>query len=146
MLKEESTSLTLTMEAIFITSIIDAKEKREVAVVDLPGVFLHADNDQDVIIFMGGRLAELMSLIAPQTYQKNVKIEEGQKVLHVKVQKASYSMLQSAPLLYKKLRGDLESRGFEINPYNPCVANKMVNSKHMTIIWCIDDLKVTHRD
>ena len=50
-------------------SVIDAKENREIAVVDLPGAFLHVENDRDVMMFMKGRLAELMSLIAPQTYR-----------------------------------------------------------------------------
>ena len=65
MLKDVSTSPTVTMEAIFITSMINSKEKQEIAVVHLPGAFLHADNDEDVIMFMWDRLAELMSLIAP---------------------------------------------------------------------------------
>ena len=95
--------------------------------IDLPGAFLHADNDQDVIMFMQGRLTELMSLIAPQTYRKFITVEKGQKVLYDKVQKALHGMLKSALLFYRKLRGDLESMGFKINPYNPCVANMIIN-------------------
>jgi hypothetical protein len=30
--------------------------------------------------------------------------------------------------------------GFEINPYDPCVANKMVNGMQITIRWHVDDL------
>ena len=45
MVIEESASPTMTAEAIFITSIIDAKENRQVAVVDFPGAFLHTEND-----------------------------------------------------------------------------------------------------
>jgi hypothetical protein len=33
---------------------------------------------------------------------------------------------------------------FEINPYNPCVANKMVNGTQMTIRWHVDDLMKSH--
>ena len=36
--------------------------------------------------------------------------------------------------------------GFEVNPYDPCVANKMVNGHQMTIRWHVDDLKVSHKD
>ena len=36
--------------------------------------------------------------------------------------------------------------GFKINPYGPCVANKMVNGHQMTICWHVDDLKVSHKD
>ena len=54
MMKEESASPTMTIKAIFITSVIDVKENRKVSVVDLPGAFLHAENNQDVIMFMRG--------------------------------------------------------------------------------------------
>ena len=49
-------------------------------------------------------------------------------------------------MFYKRLRIDLENMGFEINPYGPCVANKMVNGHQMTIFWHVDDLKVSHKD
>ena len=114
MLKEDSTSPSVTTESIFITSVINARENREVTIVDLPGAFLYAENDQDVIMFMRGRLAELMTMIAPQMYRKYVTIEKGQKVLYVKVQKSLY--------------------GFEVNPYDPCIANKVINGKQMTIL------------
>ncbi len=39
--------------------------------------------------------------------------------------KALYGMLKSTLLFYKKLVEDLKSVGFEINPYDPCVANKI---------------------
>jgi hypothetical protein len=34
--------------------------------------------------------------------------------------------------------------GFEINPYNICIANKMVNGLQMTIRWQVDDLMISH--
>jgi hypothetical protein len=34
--------------------------------------------------------------------------------------------------------------GFEIIPYDPCVANKMVNGTQMTIRWHMDDLMMSH--
>ena len=55
-------------------------------------------------------------------------------------------MLRDALLFYNKLRSDLENTGFEINPYDPCVANKMVNGHQMTICWHMDDFKVSHKD
>jgi hypothetical protein len=62
------------------------------------------------------------------------------------MQKASYGLLRSALLFYKKLVKDLENYGFEINPYDPCVANMMIDGKQMTVIWHVDDLKVSHVD
>ena len=34
--------------------------------------------------------------------------------------------------------------GFEINPYDPCVANKIVDGSQCTIAWYVDDIKVSH--
>ena len=139
-------SPTVTTEVVFLTCIIEAKEGREVAVVNLPGAFLHAENEDDNDMLMKGRLTELMVMAAPQTYRKFITIEKEQRVLYMKVQKAPYAMLKSALLFYQKLCKDLENMGFEVNSYNPCVANKMVNGAQMMVTWHIDDLKISHID
>ena len=48
-------------------------------------------------------------------------------MLYVRLSKALYGMLQAALLFYKRLRSTLEDMGFEDNPYDPCVANMMVD-------------------
>ena len=40
----------------------------------------------------------------------------------------------------------LEKEGFVINPYDRCVANKIINGKQCTIVWCVDNNKVSHED
>ena len=39
--------------------------------------------------------------------------------------------------------GDLEAYGFRINPYDPCVANKMIGGKQLTVCWHVGDLKIS---
>ena len=51
---------------------------------------------------------------------------KGTPILYRKPKNALYGMLGSSLLLYRKLRKELEEYGFEVNPYPPCVANKMV--------------------
>jgi len=34
--------------------------------------------------------------------------------------------------------------GFELNPYDLCVANKTINDKQCTIVWHVDDNKISH--
>jgi hypothetical protein len=34
--------------------------------------------------------------------------------------------------------------GLHINPYNPCVANKIVNGNQLTLRWHIDNLMISH--
>ena len=74
---------------------------------------------------------KLLVDLAPETYAPFVVIEKGKRVLYVQVLKAIYGMLQAALLWYKTFRKDLESMGFEFNPYDPCVPTRlwMANSK-----------------
>ena len=67
-------------------------------------------------------------------------------MLNVRLNKALCGMLKAALLFYKRLRRWLEDSGFEVNPYDPCVANKMVNGSQITISRHVDDLKVSHKD
>jgi hypothetical protein len=67
--------------------------------------------------------------IAPKVYEGYSTYEGKTKVLYIKMLKAIYGMLQSSLLYYKKFRKDIESIGFEVNPYNPCIANRIVNGK-----------------
>ncbi len=38
----------------------------------------------------------------------------------------------------------VESDGFKLNPYDPCIATKDVKGKQMTVLWHVDDLFVKH--
>ena len=60
--------------------------------------------------------------------------------------KAMYGLLKSALRFYKKLVKDLKAYGFRLNPYDPCVANMMVNGEQHTVVWHVDDLKCSHKD
>ena len=53
-------------------------------------------------------------------------------------------MLVSAMLFYHKLPKALLSYSFELNPYDPCVVNKMVNGEQRTVCWHVDDVKSSH--
>ncbi len=58
--------------------------------------------------------------------------------------KSIYGMVKSALLFYRKLIKELKEMGFEINPFDPCVANKIVDGTQMTVRWHIDDLMISH--
>ena len=59
---------------------------------------------------------------------------------------AIHGLLRSALLFYLKLVIDSKNNNFIINPYEPCVQNKLVKVKAMTGVWHVDDLKVLHKD
>ena len=70
--KTEMALPTAIIESIFITVAIDAKEHGDVAIMNLPGAFLHAENDEKVVMFKKGKMAELMVHVLPQIYRKYV--------------------------------------------------------------------------
>ena len=47
-------------------------------------------------------------------------------------------------LFWRDLSGYFESLGFEANPCDPCVMNKMIDGKQMTVVWHVDDIKMSH--
>ena len=111
-----------------MTGVIDAREMRAIATLDIANAFLHAENDEKILMLLRGRLAEKMVAVDPEMYRKYVTYSpNGQAMLYVRLSKALYGMLRAALLFYKRLRSDLENMSFEVNPYDPCVANKMVN-------------------
>ena len=144
--KSDGSSPTVATDSIFLTGVIDAKEQRAIAILDISNAFLHAENDEKVIMLLRGRLAEMMVQVDPSMYLKYVTYSSnGQAMLYVRPSKALYGMLRAALLFYKRLRSDLENMDFEIKPYDLCVANKMVSGHQMTICWHVDDLKVSHK-
>ena len=82
-----------------------------------------------------------MVKVAPEVYQDYIDVEKGQTV---QLWKALYGRLQSALLFYQKLQQDLENLGFVVNPYDPCVANKMVDGLQMMVVWHVNNMKILH--
>ncbi len=70
--KEDGASSTVTTDSIMITVTIDAHECRDVAMVDIPGAFLHAYNNKDTFMLLRGHLIELMVQVGPTIYRKYV--------------------------------------------------------------------------
>ncbi len=101
--------------------------------------------DEDVLMVLRGELADMMVQIAPQIYRKYVTVDrKGTPILYVKLQKALYGLMRASLLFYRKMRKELEDYGFEINPYDPCVANRVTEcGKQMTVIWHVDNLMVS---
>ena len=114
--------------------------------------------------------------IAPQIYRPYFKMDKkGTPILYVRFKRALYGLLRFSLLFYRNLRGKIEAYGFKINPYDPCVGNKMVmtetvvsviykkgriirnnngskkmrkvkEGKQITVIWHVDDLMMSCED
>jgi hypothetical protein len=145
--KEETSAPTVRTESVFLSAMIDAKEGRTVITLDVPGAFMQADIDELVVVKFEGELAKLLTKVDPDLYSKFIIQEHGKDVIYVELQKALYGTLQAALLFWKELtRYLVDVLGFELNPYDECVANKTINGKQCTILWHVDDLKLSHVD
>ena len=151
--REDVSSPTVTTDGLLLTAVIDAEEGRDVGTMDVPNAFVQVvlnKRDKDgnrTIMKLRGEIVDLLCEI-DSSYSPYV-VREGkrqEKVIYLHVIRALCGMLESAMLFYKKLVSDLQGYGFELNPYDPCVANKMVNGHQMTVCWHVDDLKVSHKD
>jgi hypothetical protein len=76
-------------------------------------------------------------------YKQFVCIENGNKVLYLKL---LYGCVQSALRWYELFSGTLQAARFELNPYDTCVANKVINGIQCTFAWYVDDNKISHMD
>ena len=144
--KQEASSPTVAIESLLLTCVIDAEEHRDVAVVDIPGAFMQVDMDELVFMRLDGKMAEIMVRIDPDLYSKFVVEERGKKVIYVELKKALYGTLRAALLFWQRLTAQFKEWGFEVNPYDWCVVNKTIGGKQCTIVWHVDDLKISHVD
>ena len=144
--KEDSTSPTVATEAVFLTAVVDALENCDVAIVDVPGAFMQADMDELVHMHFTRTMIDLLLQIDPDMYGPYVTYENGEKVIYVELLKVLYGTLRAAILFWRKLNAKLLEDGYTPNPYDSCTVNKMINGKQATIVWHVDDLKISHVD
>jgi hypothetical protein len=144
--KAETSSPTVSIEALMLSCLIDAMEERDIATCDLPGAFMQADIDEELFVKFDGELADLLIQV-DSSYAQFATQEHGKKVLYTVLNKALYGTVQASLLFWKKLLSFLiDVHGFERNPYDWCVANKVIDGKQCTIVWYVDDLKISHVD
>ena len=90
-------------------------------------------------------MAELMVATAPEIYTKYVTVNrKGELVLYVEALNALYRILKAALIFYIKFVENFKSIRFQLNPYGPCVANKIVDGAQVTVVWHVNYLKVSH--
>ena len=149
--KDEASSPTAYNESIMLTSVIDAQEGRDVATVDIPNAFVQtvvaeSEKDYRVLVRLRGRIVEILCEIAPEVYLPFVTTnKKGERILLVQCMNALYGTMVASLLYYKKFVKSLKREGFTLNPYDPCVANKTVGGKVLTVCFHVDDCKISHR-
>ncbi|CAJ1953830.1 unnamed protein product [Cylindrotheca closterium] len=136
--QEDTVSPTALQEAITTTCVIDAHEGRDIMMMDVSNAFIQTympeakEGEDRIYMKITGMMVQILIDMAPE-YRKYVVLENGKRVIYVRVLRAIYGMLQSSLLFYNQFQSDLETKGFVFNPYDPCVANKVVDEKQQTI-------------
>ena len=116
---------------------------RKIHTTDEQGAYLHAEIDDFVMIKLQGRIMDILSKMIPE-YKKFVVYKNSTVTLYMQLMKALYGCIKSALLWYELFTGELREMGFNLNPYDKCVANNMIDGKQCTIAWWVDDNCLTH--
>ncbi len=66
---------TVGLESVFATAAVDARKNREVIMIEITGTFLHANNEDYVVMRMNRLLAELAKT-NPTLYEKYITDEK----------------------------------------------------------------------
>ena len=100
---------------------------------------------ESLFVVIRGAMLKALLAVAPE-FSKHVEISNGKPVLHCECDKCLHGSLDSGKLSYLKLSKFLEVNGFEPNPYESCWCNKVTNGHQLSIIFHVDDLKISHKD
>ena len=143
--KAETSSPTASSDAILLTLVIDALERHNVATADVAGAYLNADMEDYVLMRLTGDDVGLMCDVNP-AYKDYVTNERNQPVLYLRLAKALYGCVKSTMLWYRLFTSTLKRLGFVLNPYDLCVANADIDSSQCTIVWYVDNNKISHQN
>ena len=84
--------------------------------------------------------------LAQDVYREFVTTDKkGVKKLVMQCQNALYRTMVASLLYYRKFVKSLTDIGFVLNPYDPCVANKMIGIHQMNICFHVNDCKLSHK-
>ena len=133
-----------------LTAVVDTKEERDVATMDIPNAFVQTNTldsvkDYRVMVRLRGSIVDIMCDISPNVYSEYVTTnKKGEKIMIVQCMNALYGTMVAYILYYKKFVKSLKKNWFSLNPYSPCVRNKRVDGKVLTICFHVDDCKISH--
>ncbi|CAJ1945823.1 unnamed protein product [Cylindrotheca closterium] len=134
----DTSSPTAALEAIMITCVIDVYEGRDMMSLEISNAFIQTQMTMDaksrVMMKITGLLVDMMIRLEPR-YRDYFVIENGERVIYMRVLRAIYGMLEASMLWYKKLRGDMEKHVTmekSKNSKKVAIAAKPVNSTALT--------------
>ena len=105
--KEEDSSPTVTTESVEVTSVVDAKQERDVVSMDISNAFVQTEvpqGDERILVKIQGALVDMLLNIDPEKH-KDFVIGEGQnKFLCLHIIKALCGMLMASFFLLQQIQ------------------------------------------
>ncbi len=102
------------------------------------------NNEDKVVMRIRGHMVDVLVKVAPRVYGLYVSTDkQGRKQLLVECLNAINGTMVASLLYNCKFTRSLKNQGYVMNPYNPCVWNKMIKKKQITICFHVDDCKVS---
>ena len=90
---------------------------------------------------------DLLLEIKPELYGPFMTTDEkGENILILQLLNAIYGEMLVNLLYYKKIVKKLKSTGFQLNPYDPYVANCLISYTQQNICFNVDNCNISHQD
>ena len=140
-------SPTIEIEALFESLLIDSHEGISVQIFDFMGEYIQASLSDDNVVQMEfeGEFLDIVCKVNSE-YEEFVTYDKGKKVLRVLILKMIYGMIESDFLWYNLFSKKISDLGIKIKPYEQWISNKVIYEHQCTIIWFVDDNKVSHME
>ena len=103
--------------AILTTLVMLALESRTAVAVDIPGVYIHIDMLDFVIVIFRGTYVKVLCDVNVK-YKTYINTRNRKEVIYLKLSKALYGCINLAMLRYNLFRCILDKLGFKVNPYD----------------------------
>ena len=113
------------MEGNLETMVINAYKNRKVATFNVPGAYLQTNlpKGKFTLLLLEGKFVDIMCDINPE-YKQTIRFKYGRNTLYLCITKEIYGMIKYYILWYKIYISVIKYMGFQLNPYDMCVANK----------------------
>lgn len=99
--KYDTSSPALAIESFVATLVIDSAEERDVAVCDVVGAFLKADQPDFVLLRVTGPVINAIVRANESKYKPYITHKSGTRVLYLQLLNAMYGTLTAALLWYQ---------------------------------------------
>ena len=131
----------VSLEDLLCTLIVDAQEVFDLCTSNVPEAYMNRYIPKDKILLInirGGGGINIICKVNPECEQ-HVRYGIGGKVLFILIFREIFGCIESVLLWYNLFSTIIDILGFEMNPYDSCVANKVIEGTQYTIPWYVDE-------